>query len=138
MKNRNVDEENLPEQKPNHSTWQHRKKIITKKIGLDIDLENREIHFNEELKHLPFRFSSNNIDSFISNHVHPNDLEKVIESLKQAQQGVEKPIRFNFVHPNVSKALKYEFHYQIVYARYAQTKLQGVLVKVNSCRKIRK
>lgn len=120
-----------------NTTWHQRKKVITKNIPLEIDLEKREIYFKVDAKDLPIHFASNNVDSFINNHVHPKDLNSVVESLSLAKKGVEKPIRFNFIHPNVPVALQYEYHYQIVYVKYSQTRLQGVLVKAKTCRKHR-
>ncbi len=134
MENPQGEQKKKAEHKPGMS-WHHRKKVITKNIPVELDLEKREIYFKEGTGDIPVRFASNNIDSFLSNHVDPKDLNNVVESLSQAKQGVEKPIRFNFVHPHVPMPVQYEYHYQIVYVKYSQTRLQGVLVKAKTCRK---
>lgn len=123
------DQKGLSESKSKENSWHNRRKLIKNRIQLEIDLEKREISFTATSNEIPVKLATNNVDSFITNHVHPKDSQTVIESLEKAQRGVEAPITFNFVHPKVPLLLQYEYHYQIVYARYSQTKLQGVLVR---------
>lgn len=123
------DQKGLSESKSKENSWHNRRKLIKNRIQLEIDLEKREISFTATTNDIPVKLATNNVDSFITNHVHPKDSQTVIESLERAQRGVEAPIKFNFVHPKVPLPLQYEYHYQIVYARYSQTKLQGVLVR---------
>lgn len=123
------DQKGLSESKSKENSWHNRRKLIKNRIQLEIDLEKREISFTTTTNDIPVKLATNNVDSFITNHVHPKDSQTVIESLEKAQRGVEAPITFNFVHPKVPLLLQYEYHYQIVYARYSQTKLQGVLVR---------
>ncbi len=123
------EQKGLPEKKSTDNSWNNRRKLIDRNIQLEIDLEKREIRITTAASEIPVKLATTNVDSFISNHVHAKDSQAVIESLEQAQRGVEAPIKFNFVHPKVPMLLQFEYHYQIVYARYSQTKLQGTLVR---------
>jgi len=107
------------------------KTIIAGNIPLEVDLENRQIFFDERIKDT-FQLDqrSNNIDSFINTYVDPADSKKVIQSLSFAGQGLEQPFRFNFIHPLTERKLQFEYRYQIIYHRYACTRLRGELVQV--------
>lgn len=106
--------------------------LIQKRVPVEIDLQNREIVFKDDsLVSLNFQPGSTNIDSFIKNYIHPRDTKQVGISLGKAEKGIEEPIRFNFVNPKNARVHAYEYHYQIVYVRYAHTRLEGELVKVD-------
>lgn len=105
--------------------------IINKRVPVEIDLQNREIVFKDDsLSSLNFNPGSTNIDQFIETYIHPRDTRKVGDSLGKAEKGIEEPIHFNFVNPANAKVYSYEYHYQIVYVKYAHTRLQGELIKV--------
>lgn len=126
---------NTTVQRKNYLEWKKRRDIRLTSIPVEVDLENREIFFKDDLnKKLKLEFSTNNVDRLISNYVDPKDSEKVIQSLQQAQQGQEKPILFNFIHPHTAQKLKMEYRYEIVYVKYASTRLDGVLVNVRDRR----
>jgi hypothetical protein len=63
------------------------------------------------------------------------DTPALRQSLSQAKQGQERPISFRFIHPITSEKLKFEYRYEIVYVRYASTRLNGVLVNVRDRKK---
>ena len=124
-------EENKNKQKKSSLNWKHRREMITKSIPLEVDLENRQLFFNADIKEkLHFDFGTNNVDNLIKTYLDPKDLKTVTRSLSEAKNGLEKPIPFNFVHPLTSKSFRFEYRYQIVYVKYASTRLHGELIKV--------
>lgn len=119
--------------KKNTLNWKNRRDLISKSIPLEVDLENRQIFFEPGTAEMHlFDFGTNNVDNLIKTYLDPKDLKKVTRSLTEAKQGMEKPIPFNFIHPVTSKSFSFEFRYQIVYVKYASTRLHGELIKVNS------
>jgi hypothetical protein len=128
----------LPNENTEKKTWRNRKEMISKNIALEVDLENRKLFFHPEvLESLHFDFGTNNMDHVIETYLDPVDLQRINLSLTEAKQGQEKPIPFHFTHPLTSKIFKFEYRYQIVYVKYASTRLHGELVKLGS-RKIGK
>jgi hypothetical protein len=118
-------------QRKSFREWKQRRDIAFKAIPLDVDLENREIFFQKDLKDkLTFEFQTNNVDRLISNYVDPRDSHKVKQGLIKAEKGAEEPITFNFIHPVTSQRMQFEYRYEIVYVRYASTRLQGLLVNI--------
>jgi hypothetical protein len=123
--------EQIARDRKNFREWKERKDIALKAIPLEVDLENREIFLGQELKaKLDFELLSNNVDRLISSYVDPCDSGKVQEGLELAQHGTEHPITFNFIHPRTSERMQFEYRYEIVYVRYASTRLNGVLVNI--------
>lgn len=115
--------------------WKNRRELISASIPLEVDLENRQLFFEEgAVKKLNLNFGTNNVDSLIKTYLDPKDLKQVSRSLLDAKKGIEKPISFNFIHPVTSKSFKFEYRYQIVYVKYSSTRLHGELVKVGSKR----
>lgn len=116
--------------------WKKRRDIRLTAIPLEVDLENRELFLNDKfLRKLNLEFSTSNVDRLISNYVDPKDLQSVKDSLQQAREGKEKPIHFHFIHPVTAKRVKMEYRYEIVYVRYASTRLHGMLVNVRDRQK---
>lgn len=115
------------------TVWNKRRELRTLAIALEVDLENREIIIKDDLKKkLNFEINTRNIDRFISNYVDPLDSKMLNEALQLAEKGQEKPFYFHFIHPGTEERLCMEFHYEIVYVRYASTRLNGVLVNVKN------
>lgn len=111
--------------------WKKRRDMIRKSSSMEVDLENREIFLHEGLKErLQFDFGTTNIDHLLERYLNQNDLKSVKRSLSLAGKGLEKPIPFNFVHPLTEKVFRFEFRYQIVYAKFSSTRLHGHLIKV--------
>lgn len=111
--------------------WKKRRAIIANSIPLEVDLENRQIFFQSDIKEkLYFDFGTTNVDNLIKTYLDPKDSKKVTQSLTRAKKGLEKPIPFNFIHPLTSRTFKFEYHYQIIYHTYSSTRLQGKLVKM--------
>ncbi len=118
--------------KKNTLDWKNRREMISKSIALEVDLENREIFFQSDIKdRLHFDFGTNNVDNLIKTYLDPKDLKNVTRSLTQAKEGLEKPIPFNFIHPVTAKRFHFEYRYQIVYVKYSSTRLHGELIKVD-------
>ncbi|WP_317898456.1 hypothetical protein [Aurantibacillus circumpalustris] len=121
------------EETKNILNWKNRRELMSKNIPLEVDLENRQLFFKDGIKEkLHFDFGTNNIDNLIKTYLDPKDLEIVNRSLTQAKKGLEKPIPFNFIHPLTSKSIRFEYRYQIVYVKYASTRLLGELIKIGS------
>jgi hypothetical protein len=98
---------------------------------VEVDLENREIFFKDDLKQkLNLEFNTTNVDRLITHYVDPQDSARVQNELQEAQRGQEQPIRFQFIHPITEERLTLEYRYEIVYVRYASTRLNGLLVNV--------
>jgi hypothetical protein len=111
--------------------WKTRRDIALRSISLDVDLENREIFLQKDLKEkLNFDFPTNNVDRLISSYVAPEDSQNVKQSLIRAEKGSEEPIMFNFIHPLTSQKLRFEYRYEIIYVKYSSTRLHGVLVNI--------
>lgn len=111
--------------------WKNRREMVSKSIPLEVDLENRQIFFQHDIQDkLHFEFNTNNIDNLIKAYVDPKDLKKVKQSLTRAEKGLEKPIQFNFIHPETARSFQFEYRYQIIYVKYSSTRLQGELVSV--------
>lgn len=111
------------------STPKNRLRVTT--IAVEVDLENREIFFKDDLmRKLKLELPTNDVYRVISNYVDPRDLEKVNEGLSKAKEGQENPIRFRFVHPLTAEKLCMEYRYEIIYVKYASTRLNGVLVNL--------
>jgi len=120
-----------PDNKRNYQQWKKRRDIRLSAIPVEVDLENREIFLSEDFKqHLDLDFSTSNVDRLITSFVDPTDLKNVQESLQKAREGQEKPIRFHFIHPVTAQRLSMEYRYEIVYVRYASTRLHGLLVNL--------
>jgi len=112
--------------------WKNRREMISNSIPLEVDLENRQIFFEPGIKEkLHFDFGTTNVDNLIKTYLDPEDLKNVIRSLTEAEKGLEKPISFNFVHPLTSKTFRFEYRYQIVYVKYASTRLHGELIQIS-------
>ena len=115
--------------------WKKRRALVIGAIPLEVDLENRQLFFDAGIEEkLRFNLETNNIDSLIKTYLDPKDLKKVTQSLSDAKEGLEKPIHFNFIHPITSRSFKFEYRYQIIYVKYASTRLHGELIKVNDKR----
>lgn len=113
--------------------WKNRREIISKSIPLEVDLENRQIFFQTDIKEkLDFDFGTDNIDNLIHTYIDPEDSEKVMQSLKEAKKGLEQPIPFNFIHPLTSRSFRFEYRYQIIYVKYSSTRLHGELIKMSN------
>ncbi|PBQ33071.1 hypothetical protein CNR22_15220 [Sphingobacteriaceae bacterium] len=111
--------------------WKNRREMISKSTSMEVDLENREVFFHEGLKErLQFDFGTTNIDHLLETYLDGNDLQAVKQSLSLAKEGLEKPIPFNFTHPLTEKIFRFEYRYQIVYAKFSSTRLHGYLIKV--------
>lgn len=111
--------------------WKKRRELISRSIPLEVDLENRQIFFQTDIKEkLHFDFNTNNVDKLITTYLDPRDTKKVMNSLVKAKKGLEKPIPFNFIHPLTSKSFHFEYRYQIIYVKYSSTRLRGELVKM--------
>lgn len=106
--------------------------LVSKTTNIELDLDNRQILLNgKDLSSLQLDINSNNLDGFISEYVDPEQSQSVINSLKEAGMGIEKPIQFCFVHPAVSQKFCFEYRYHIAYVSYAKTRLKGELVSLN-------
>jgi hypothetical protein len=113
--------------------WKNRRELISTSIPLEVDLENRQLFFEEGvIKKLNLNFGTSNVDNLIKTYLDPKDLKKVSRSLTDAKNGIEKPISFNFIHPVTSRSFKFEYRYQIIYVKYSSTRLHGELIKVGS------
>ena len=111
--------------------WKKRRELVSKSIPLEVDLENRRIFFQTDIKEkLHFDFKTDNVDKLITTYLDPKDTKKVMNSLVKAKNGLERPIPFNFIHPLTSKSFHFEYRYQIIYVKYSSTRLQGELVKM--------
>jgi hypothetical protein len=111
--------------------WQSSRALVSKSIPIELDLENREILINNnELKVHRLEIDQKNIDRFISEYIDPSERRVIVESLSQAGKGVEKPIRFAFIHPRLRLKLTFEFRYEIMYVSYSKTRLKGEIVKL--------
>lgn len=111
--------------------WKNRREMISKSSSMEVDLENREIFLHEGLKaRLQFDFGTTNIDLLLETYLDRNDLKTVKQLLKLAKKGLEKPIPFNFIHPLTEKRFRFEYRYQIVYAKFSSTRLHGQLIKL--------
>ncbi len=125
--------------KKSYQQWKKRRDIRLRAIPLEVDLENRELFLSDDLKrHFELEFNTSNVDRLITSFVDPIDLQNVQESLQKAREGQEKPIRFHFIHPVTAQRLKMEYRYEIVYVRYASTRLHGMLVNVRESPRLRK
>ncbi len=110
--------------------WKHKRKLISESIAMEVDLQNRQIFFGSDIREqLHFDLETNNVDQLINAYISPEDSATVIQQLTEAERGMEKPISFNFVHPFTSRSYKFEYRYQIIYVKYASTRLQGELVR---------
>jgi hypothetical protein len=108
------------------------RQLLSSPIKMEVDLETRQILVNEEVKkHLNLDFTNEKIDQLIRTYVDPKDTKKLINSLNLAGKGKEKPIRFNFMKPGSPKIYSFEYRYEIVYVKYACTRLSGTLVKID-------
>lgn len=127
---RNKKHEATPVSESNSLNWKKRREILSNAIAMEVDLENRQIFFEPGIKDkLRFDFGTNNVDNLIKTYLDPKELRKINRSLTEAKKGREKPIPFNFVHPLTSRTYRFEYHYQIVYVKYASTRLHGELIK---------
>lgn len=108
-----------------------KKRLRSTTLTVEVDLEAREVFFNENLcRKLKLDFDTTNMDRLISDYVDPLDVMHVNEGLKMAQEGRESPIRFRLIHPRTLEKLCFEYRYEIVYVKYASTRLNGVLVSL--------
>lgn len=106
------------------------KAFLKGSVPVELDLESREIFINEAaLENSPLKLNCSSLDQFINRYVSPSQKERIVESLDEAGKGVEKPISFSFVHPDLKRELQFEYHYQIVYVSYSKTRLNGKLIK---------
>lgn len=109
-------------------------RLHTTTIAVEVDLENREIFFKDNLlRRLKLEMPTNDVDRLISNYVDPSDFDKVNVGLNKAREGQEDPIRFRFIHPLTAEKLCMEYRYEIIYVKYASTRLNGVLVNLSAC-----
>jgi hypothetical protein len=107
------------------------RKLLSAPIKMEVDLDSRRVVINEEVReHLNLDLADEKIDDLIRNYVHPRDTQKLISGLDQAGKGQEKPIRFSFMKPGTPRTYRLEFRYEIVYVKYACTRLSGTLVQV--------
>jgi hypothetical protein len=114
-----------------YRVWKKRRDIQLTALQVEVDLENREIFFKDDLKQkLNLEFNTTNVDRLITHYVDPQDSARVQNELQEAQRGQEQPIRFQFIHPITEERLTLEYRYEIVYVRYASTRLNGLLVNV--------
>lgn len=112
------------------STWKHRRDLLSNAIPIEVDLESRQIFIDKCLdKKLNLFFNTTNLDAMIASYLLPKESKKVMQRLSKAEKGLEKPIPFRFVHPLTDKTFHFEYHYKIVYVKYASTRLQGELIK---------
>lgn len=110
--------------------WKNKRKLVSESIAMEVDLQNRQIFFTSDiLQQLRFDLETTNVDQLINAYISPEDSASVIQQLTEAERGMEKPIAFNFVHPFTSRSYKFEYRYQIIYVKYASTRLQGELVR---------
>lgn len=113
--------------------WKQKREMLTNSISLEVDLENRQLFFEPGIeKKIGLDFGTNNVDNLIKTYLEAEDLKSVSHSLSEAKKGLEKPIHFSFTHPLTSKSFRFEYRYQIVYVKYASTRLHGELVKINA------
>jgi len=114
-------------------SFSDKREIISRPIPLEVDLENREIFIRNEVRDtLNIDFNSTNVDNLINTYLDPEDSKQVIQSLTKAKEGLEKPIRFDFIHPLTAKRFQFEYRYQIIYVKYASTRLKGELVNTRN------
>lgn len=117
------------EQNPD-SNFKRKRQLIAESIAMEVDLQNRQIFFNSDIRQkLQFELETNNVDQLINAYISPEDSQQVFQQLTEAERGMEKPISFNFVHPFTSRSFKFEYRYQIIYVKYASTRLQGELIR---------
>ena len=110
--------------------------LVSNSTDVELDLENRQIFLNgADLSSNLFPIKSDSLDGFISSYVDPDQSLSVLDSLKEAGRGVEKPIPFCFIHPDLKGKFCFEFHYQIAYVSYAKTRLKGKLISLRKKRK---
>ncbi|MBL7931242.1 MAG: hypothetical protein JNL60_05055 [Bacteroidia bacterium] len=129
-KKTNKASDNTQNKKKSNLNWKNKRELISKSIALEVDLQNRQIFFDSDISQkLHFDFATNNVDQLINTYLDPEDSEEVIKLLTEAERGLEKPIPFHFIHPVTSRAFKFEYRYQIIYVKYASTRLQGELVR---------
>lgn len=111
-------------------SWRSGRHLLSKSISVDLDLESREIIIHsDDVCAPPLKIDSSDLDTCIRLYVDPEQNESVLASLKEAGKGVEKPICFNFTHPELERTFTFEYHYQIVYVSYSKTRLRGKLIK---------
>src|SRR5689334_1409865 len=121
--------------KQDEGSFSSKRAIIERPIPLEVDLENREVIIRHEVRQdLNIDFSSTNVDSLIKTYLDAKDSKKVIQSLSKAKEGLEKPIQFDFIHPLTLKRFQMEYRYQIIYVKYASTRLKGELVNIRNPR----
>jgi len=111
-------------------SWKSGRQLLSRSIALDLDLESRELIINnDDLSAHPVKIDSTNLDTCIRLYVDPEQSESVLNSLNEAGKGIERPICFNFTHPELDRKFALEYHYQIVYVSYSKTRLKGKLIK---------
>lgn len=111
--------------------WKNRRDVVLRSVPVQVDLENRKIFFDNKLKEvMNLDFGTSNVDKLIDEYVDPKDTKKVMRSLLEAKEGMEKPISFQFIHPKTLQKMKLEYRYEIVYVTYSSTRLHGLLVNV--------
>lgn len=104
------------------------REILGANIEVEIDLESRRLIFKKTQLPAPHLLHEGfTVDTFIKKFVHPGDSEQVLASLTEAGRGIEKPIAFIFINPENRQCFWFEYHYEIVYVRYSQTRLRGRL-----------
>ncbi|MCC6372323.1 MAG: hypothetical protein IT236_15070 [Bacteroidia bacterium] len=107
--------------------WKIVRALLSQSIELEVDLETRKILIDQSVA-APLQIDSCSLDSFISNYIQPSEVNGIKEALTQAGKGVEKPIRFNFIHPEFTKSLELKYKYEITYVSYSKTRLKGRLL----------
>jgi hypothetical protein len=107
--------------------------LLSRTIPLEVDLENGQVFIENEVKEtFNFDVVSTDVDKLIQTYLDENDSKEVMQYLTDARQGMEKPFQFNFIHPHTAKKFQFEYRYQIVYVKYASTRLKGELVNVKN------
>jgi hypothetical protein len=107
------------------------RELLSSPIKMEVDLESGQVLVNEEVKkHLNLDFTSEKIQDLIRTYVDPKDTKRIMQGLDLAGKGKEKPIRFSFLRPGTPRIYSLEYRYEIVYVRYACTRLSGTLVQV--------
>lgn len=130
MKNQNHQNEEKQEQ-PERQNTKHGRNIIANKIPVEVDLQNRQVFIESKIKEsFNFEFNSTDMDKLIKTYIDEQDSQEVIQSLTEAEKGLEKPFKFHFIHPLTAKRFQYEYRYQIVYVKYASTRLRGELIHI--------
>jgi hypothetical protein len=107
--------------------------LISRSIPVEVDLENRQVFIATEAKStFNFDVISTDMDKLIQTYLNEDDSKEVLQNLTEARKGMEKPFQFNFIHPHTAKKFHFEYRYQIVYVKYASTRLKGELVNVKN------